>query len=71
MDEAAFDYQIPTESQLEDMNEVRKAFRTLGGVLEAVLPEGPDKTYVLRTLRTCAMWSNATITKHPDGTPRK
>lgn len=71
MDEAAFDYQIPTESQLEDMNEVRKAYKVLAEVLENVLPDGADKTYVIRTLRTCAMWSNVAITKFHDGVPRK
>lgn len=71
MVEAAFDYQIPTESQLESMNETRKAFKALAEVLEMMIPDGPDKTYVLRTLRTTAMWANAAITKQPDGSPRR
>ena len=39
--------------------------------LQALLPDGADKTYVLRKLRELAMWNNVAITREPDGTPRK
>lgn len=39
--------------------------------IEPWLPDGPDKTYVLRQLRDCAMWANIAITRYPDGSPRR
>jgi hypothetical protein len=39
-------------------------------VLDAELPDGPDKTYAIRSLRTVAMWVNVSITRNPDGSPR-
>jgi hypothetical protein len=39
-------------------------------VLDAFVPEGPDKTYLMRKLREVAMWANVAVTRQPDGTPR-
>ena len=39
--------------------------------LEALLPDGPDKTFVIRNHRSNAMWANVAITRLPDGTPRE
>lgn len=39
-------------------------------VLEAELPEGPDKTFLIRNHRSNAMWANVAITRQPDGSPR-
>jgi hypothetical protein len=39
--------------------------------LEALLPDGPDKTFVIRAHRSNAMWANVAITRLPDGTPRQ
>jgi hypothetical protein len=58
---SAYDYLIPTELQMNQMNEVRERFRQLSDYLDAALSSGPDKTYVLRKLRECAMcamWTN-------------
>jgi hypothetical protein len=49
---------------------VRQAFASVAQALDAMLPDGPDKTHVLRILRTAAMWANVAITRQPDGTPR-
>ena len=66
-----FMYYVPTDEQKEAMEDVRNAAAEYAEVLEAKLPEGPDKTYTLRTLRTVAMWANISITRQPDGSPRK
>ena len=42
----------------------------LAAKLDAVIPEGADKTYLLRKLREVAMWANVAITREADGTPR-
>ena len=68
--EDTFDYLSPTNGQLAAMQDIREHFRELAFVLDRYLPEGPDKTYVIRKLREVAMWANVTLTRHPDGTPR-
>ena len=70
MDKSVFEYLLPNDVQLADMKEVRLAFTELLAKIEPHLPEGPDKTYLIRKLRECAMWSIVTITRHPDGSPR-
>ena len=67
---SAFDYLKPTEEQLSTMAEVRSKFADFVTGLDACLPEGPDKTYVIRKLRECAMWANVSITRQADGAPR-
>lgn len=65
-----FNYLKPTEKQMFVMQELREAFPKLADVLQRALPDGPDKTYVFRLLRTAAMWSNVALTRHQDGAPR-
>lgn len=67
---STFEYLKPTEKQLEQMATVRNAFAMFAGVLDTMLPPGADKTFIFRQLRDLAMWSNVTITRHADGTPR-
>ena len=66
-----FEYLQPTEAQLQDMETVRHAFREFLHLIDPYIPEGPDKTYLLRNLRECAMWANVAITRQPDGSPRQ
>jgi hypothetical protein len=61
---------IGSPSQLGQMAEVRARFEDFAQYLDGALPDGPDKTYVLRQLRDCAMWSNVTLVRTADGTPR-
>lgn len=68
--ESTFEFVQPSEDQKEKMNTVRAAANAYAQVLNDEIPEGPDKTYLLRTLRTVAMWANVAITRQPDGTPR-
>ena len=65
-----FDYLKPTDDQLRTMEMARKSTRTYADALEALLPDGPDKTYVLRKVREIGMWANVAITRFADGTPR-
>jgi hypothetical protein len=68
---SVFEYQKPTEAQLDQMAEMRTHFAAFARYLDGALPDGPDKTYVLRQLRDCAMWSNVTLMRTADGTPRQ
>lgn len=70
MHPSTYEYLKPTEKQLEQMARVRKAAKEYGEILEKELPEGPDKTYIIRNHRSNAMWANVSITRLPDGTPR-
>lgn len=71
MHESTFEYLKPTEAQIEQMAQHRQAAKVYCDALEALLPDGPDKTYVIRAHRSNAMWANTAITRLPDGTPRE
>jgi hypothetical protein len=49
---------------------IRGATHNYALCLENVLPDGPDKTYVLRKVREIGMWANVAITREADGKPR-
>jgi len=70
MHSSTYEYLKPTDNQLAIMSKVRQAAKVYGDLLETELPEGPDKTYVIRNHRSNAMWANVAITRLPDGTPR-
>jgi hypothetical protein len=70
MHESTYEYLKPTIEQMEQMNKVREAAKVYGEELEALLPDGPDKTFAIRAHRSNAMWVNVAITRQPDGTPR-
>jgi len=70
MHATTFDYLQPTAEQIETMKQARDAARIYADALERLLPEGPDKTFTMRSLRTVAMWANISITRHADGSPR-
>lgn len=67
---STFEYLKPTDAQIEQMARVRAAAKTYADILDAELPDGPDKTFVLRAHRSNAMWANVAITRQADGTPR-
>lgn len=68
--ESTFRYLKPTDDQMKVMDRCRQAAQDYALVLDAVLPEGPDKTYILRRVRETAMWVNVSITREANGTPR-
>jgi hypothetical protein len=69
--ESTFEYLKPTDAQVAQMAIVRKAAAEYAAVLDANLPDGPDKTFVLRAHRSNAMWANVAISRHADGAPRE
>ena len=70
MHESTFLYLQPNADQIAAMHDVRKAAADYEAVLSTMVPDGPDKTYLLRKLREVAMWANVAITRQPDGAPR-
>lgn len=70
MHPSTFEYLKPTDDQITQMALVREAARAYCEVLEKSLPEGPDKSFIIRAHRSNAMWANVSITRLPDGTPR-
>ena len=67
---STFEYLKPTSEQIDSMAVLRGAASVYAAILDRRLPEGPDKTYILRRVRETAMWVNVAITRLPDGTPR-
>jgi hypothetical protein len=67
---STFEYLKPTDNQMATMEKARQASKSYAETLQLLLPDGPDKTYVLRKLRGLAMWINVAITRNADGTPR-
>lgn len=70
MHPSTFEYLKPTEGQIETMAKARSAVAACAKAMEELIPDGPDKTYLLRKLREVGMWANVAITRLPDGTPR-
>lgn len=68
---STYEYLKPTDEQIQIMARVRAAAKVYSEVLDAALPDGPDKTFILRAHRSNAMWANVAITRLPDGTPRE
>ena len=68
---STFEYLKPTDDQLAKMAVLREAARVYAEALDANLPDGPDKTFVLRAHRSNAMWAHVAVTRLPDGTPRE
>jgi hypothetical protein len=68
---STFEYLKPTDEQIRIMSFVRQATSDYATFLDAHLPTGPDKTYILRKLREVGMWANVAITRHSDGVPRE
>ena len=67
---STFEYLKPTDEQVHRMALLRRASADFAANLNDNLPEGADKTYILRKLRELSMWINVSITREADGTPR-
>ena len=70
MHASTYEFLKPSAEQHASMTKVRDAAKAYSEILEAELPDGPDKTFVIRNHRSNAMWANVAITRLPDGTPR-
>jgi hypothetical protein len=66
---STFDYLKPSNEQIDIMDRLRKAARQYALILEHELPDGADKTHLLRKLREVAMWANIAATRNADGSP--
>lgn len=71
MHPSTFEYLKPTDAQISQMATVRAAAKVFADVLANYLPDGPDKTFVIRSHRQTAMWANVAITRQADGSPRE
>jgi hypothetical protein len=65
-----FEYLKPTDTQMDKMAHMRRLFSTFVSALDNELPDGADKAYIIRLIRDAAMWTNITLTRTADGTPR-
>jgi len=70
MHSSTFDYLKPTDQQVEDMSALRAKSKEYAEYIDWMLPDGADKTYILRRIRETAMWINVAVTREADGTPR-
>jgi len=70
MHSTTYGYLKPTDEQVELMNRLREAAKVYGTALDDLIPEGPDKAFILRNHRTTAIWANVAVTRLSDGTPR-
>lgn len=68
---STYEFLKPTNDQITTMAKVRAASKAYNDVLDAELPAGADKTFIIRAHRSNAMWANVSITRHADGTPRE
>lgn len=68
---STFEYLKPTENQMTEMEKARAITRVYANDIEELLPDGPDKTYIMRRIRETAMWINVAITREADGSPRQ
>ena len=68
---STFEYLKPSEAQLLKMGAARQIYANAAAALDQLILDGPDKTFMLRQLRDCAMWANIAITRNPDGSPRQ
>lgn len=68
---STYEYLNPTDEQKKTMQLIRSASKDYSEIIDGAIPDGPDKTYLMRHLREVVMWINVAITRHPDGSPRK
>jgi hypothetical protein len=69
--QTTFEYLKPNAVQTETMERLRQAAKNYAAEIDAHVPLGPDKTFILRQLREVAMWVNVAIIRNADGSPRK
>lgn len=67
---STFQYLEPTNEQVNAMAFLRAAAAEYAEVIDMRVPDGADKTWMLRQLRTIAMWANVAVTREANGTPR-
>lgn len=71
MHPSTFEYLKPTDEQMATMAGLREASAAYAHLVADQLPDGADKSYILRCIRETAMWINVAVTREADGTPRE
>jgi hypothetical protein len=71
MHETTFEFLRPTDAQAARITRLQNAAKAYCGVLEAEIDDGADKTFVIRSHRSTALWATIAVMRHPDGTPRR
>ena len=66
MHPSTFDHLKPTDEQLTTMAIVSTEAANFAKILNNVIPDGPDKTYLFRKFREVCMWANVAITRNPE-----
>jgi hypothetical protein len=66
-----FKFIKPSDEQLNIMDDMRTEAAQFAEAVERSVPDGPDKTYILREFRGLCFWINAAITRNTDGSPRE
>lgn len=56
-----FTHHAPKGDQAGRYGEIRNAGRAFADLVNALCPDGPDKTTAVRTIREAVMWANAAI----------
>lgn len=67
---STFEYLKPSDEQMETMSAMREASKEYAMRIDALVPDGADKTYILRKVRELSMWVNVAITREANGEPR-
>nr|WP_296763790.1 hypothetical protein [Rhodococcus sp. (in: high G+C Gram-positive bacteria)] len=62
--EHRFNYHKPTPEKVVAHEAVREQCKTLGLLLDAMLPDGREKATALTNLEHVMFWSNAAIARH-------
>jgi hypothetical protein len=64
--ENVFTYHPPTgPEQVQQYQEIRDGGRTLAELIDANVPDGPEKTTAINSIRLAVMWANAGIACAP------
>lgn len=56
-----FTYHAPTGDQAVVYEAIRAHGREFAHIINNLVPDGPDKTVAIRTLREAVMWANAAV----------
>lgn len=68
--ESTFEYLKPADDEMGRMQRLRLAAKAYAAALDEELEDGADKTFIMRSHRTNAMWANVAVTRESDGRPR-
>lgn len=59
-----FEYHPPNDEKIKKHEELRRLGGRLAHLINAIVPEGREKSLALTKLEECIMWANAGIARH-------